>query len=179
MTKLSRFRALCGAGLAAGVTALALTAAPAYAVSGNQWCLQSNNTHCFNAWNGGPFVKLYVGGSGGGSNSDFTLIQGGALGANVILRFSGTGTWADGQHCIVDASNDPNQTSTSLDVCNISTGNFGYGTLFTIVTSGCPNGWEAFHNNHWGGYLAPFSDTNGSPMILNGSKTCYLNFPAG
>ena len=55
----------------------------------------------------------------------------------------------------------------------------GYGTLFTVGNSGCPTGWVWFHNNHWGGYLAPFDpNTNGSPMILNGSKTCYLNFPA-
>lgn len=151
----------------------------AMAGTGSTWCTAPTHENCINAWNGGPYVKYYTAGGTGGSNSDFTVYLGGSLGNNVILRFSGNSGWADGRHCIGDAGNDPNQADSSLDICDIGAGQFGWGTLFTAGYSGCPSGYEWFHNNHWNGYLGPGSSSNGSPMYLNKQgKTCFLEGPA-
>ena len=161
---------LSGLFLVVGLTGI--FAPNALAGTGNEWCLTSTASKCINAWGGGPFVKLATGHLTG-PNNDFTVV--GAGGGNVTLRFSGNSSWADGQHCIGDAFNDPDRADTSLDICNGV--DYGWGTLFTVGGSGCPIGYSWFHNNHWGGYLGPQdSNTNGSPFYLNkGTKFCYLS----
>lgn len=161
----------------AGAAAAITTANPAYAGTGNEWCIFNDGSHCINAWGGGPFVKLYTG-VGGGSNSDFTLF--GSGNGHVILKFTGNSSWADGMHCVGDAFNDPNNASTSLDVCNTGTQNFGWGTLFDPASSSCGINQVALRNVHWGGYLGPNDvNTNGSPFYLNKpNPTCYYLEPA-
>ena len=172
--RIPRRLALLAAGASVVLGASVVTAEAAHAGTGNEWCLTSVNTKCINAWGGGPFVKLYTG-QGGGSNSDFTVVSAGS--GNVVLRFTGNSSWADGKHCIGDAFNDPNHLDTSLDVCDTATGDYGWGTLFTSGGSGCPIGFSWFHDNHGNGYLGPAdSNTNGSPFYLNKpSKYCYLS----
>jgi len=155
---------------AGGLAAPAVTSAtPAAAASGNQICYSNppgTGYACVNAWNGGPFVKVYTLGAG---NNDFTMISLGN--GNYGLKDTGNNNWAG--NCVGDAYNDPNRADTSLNACGS-----GWGTNFTTSTSGCPAGWIAFHNNHWNGWLGPpDSYGNGSPFYLNkGAKICFEFF---
>lgn len=163
---------LATAGLLLGAGAGAATAA--YAGTGNEWCITAGGAKCINAWSGGPFVKLYTG-VGGGANSDFDLFSSGN--GHVVLRFTGNSGWAG--NCVGDASNDPNQASTSLDQCDISGQHFGWGTLFDPASGSCPVNRVALRNVRWGGYLGPQDqNTNGSPFYLNKpTPWCFLLFP--
>jgi hypothetical protein len=164
-----RLPARAAAILAAAAAVTGLTFSTAHAASGNQICYSNpigQHYACLNAWNGGPFVKVYTLGAG---NNDFTMINLG--GGNVGLEDSGDNPWAS--NCVGDAYNDQNHADTSLDACGS-----GWGTNFTTSTSGCPAGWIAFHNNHWNAWLGPpDSYGNGSPFYLNKpNKICFEFF---
>jgi hypothetical protein len=165
-----------GAGIFNSVVGCGLSAAPT-PISQEEWCQNTVGTGCPNAWGGGPWVNDYTGGfEAGDTNQDFFLsavdnANGNATG-NYQLVFAGSSSWA-GQ-CIGDAYNNSGYADTSLDGCGNGTGGgSGWGTNFTIGTSGCSDGEGWFHNNHWNGYLAG-SGANGSHFYLNDqTKFCF------
>ncbi len=168
-----RFRTKLGMLLAAGALAVplavAVTAPPAHAATGTCWYWQGSNARAYlNAWNGGPFVKVYLGCTV--ANGSFTLIQNGPSAWQ--LKFTGDSPWAG--RCIGNANNDPNNESTSLDTCQPA----GWGTNFTLRTTGfCGAGQFAFQNQHSGGYLGPPDPaSNGSPWFLNKPQFFCFNF---
>jgi hypothetical protein len=136
-----------------------------------EWCATTAGTACLNAWGGGPYVNDSTTGFESGDNHQNFFLSGvdnanGNATGNYQLGFAGSGSWA-GQ-CIGDASNNSGDADTSLDGCGNSTGGgSGWGTNFTVGTSGCPAGEEWFHNNHWNGYLGPGGSANGSHFYLN------------
>jgi hypothetical protein len=178
MSKLKRFIVgtaivLSAAGLAASAV---MSAVPASANgTGNQWCYEFSGQACLNAWNGGPYVKVYE--SKGVVNNDFTLIWNNN-GQGWDLEFTGGGAWNG--RCIGDEGNDPGNASTSLDACGFSGGE-GWGTLFDIDSS-CSGGAYCFKNRHWSNanytaYLGPPSNWgNGSPWYLNTPTRNFMYF---
>src|SRR2546430_2430153 len=79
---------------------------PARAISGACFYYPDSGNHAaLNAWNGGPFVKVYH--SCADPNDRFTILFPG--GNNVQLEFTGGGSW-DGS-CVGNAYNDPNNES--------------------------------------------------------------------
>ncbi len=137
-----------------------------------EWCATTGGTACLNAWSGGPWVNDSTTGFESGDNhQNFVLsavdnASGNPTG-NYQLVFAGANdSWA-GQ-CIGDANNNSGYADTSLDGCGNGTGGgSGWGTNFTVGTSGCPSGEMWFHNNHWNGYLGPGGSANGSHFYLN------------
>lgn len=144
-----------------------------------QWCENTVGTGCLNAWGGGPWINDYTGGPETRDiNQEMFLVNenGNTDGSgNNQIVFAGNDAW--GGHCIGDAKNDPNLADTSLDPCAFPAfgQSAGWGTQFTVGTSGCPAGEEWFHNNHWNGYLGPVGGAvNGSHFYLNKpSKYCF------
>jgi hypothetical protein len=150
---------------------------PAYANgTGNQWYYQGG---WLNAWNGGPWVKIYYStSSGGGSNDDFTLVYNHDA-SGWQLEFTGNGA---SHECIGDAYNDPNQAQTSLNPCGF-TGGEGWGTLFDVYQP-CGPGSYAFKNRHWTSvtatpqYLGPGNFVPGTPWWLNNNAAyCFKFYP--
>jgi hypothetical protein len=131
---------------------------------------------CLNAWGGGPFVNAYTGGTPN-ANDDFIII--GQQNGNVVLAFlPGSGIPWNGS-CVGDAYNNSGNARVSLDPCGNNGQGAGWGTQFKQIqgngSNGCPSGYSAFYNNHWGGYLGPQqSGVNGSPFYLNKpGKVCF------
>ncbi len=145
----------------AGVAALASVG------SGYQYQYRNGGTAFINAWNGGPWVKVY---DNYAVNNDFTVIQDPSTGYQMLKRTNGTG----GNACVGDAYNDPGDARASLDSCGVPVGtNNGWGTDFLIASgSPCPSGDWWFRNVHWSGvdgaYLGPANNwSNGSNFYLN------------
>jgi hypothetical protein len=159
-----------GAGIFNSVVGCGLSAAPT-PIYQEQWCATTGGTACLNAWGGGPWVNDYTGGFESGDNHQNFFLSGindanGNPTGNYQLVFAGSGSW--GGYCIGDAYNNSGYADTSLDGCGNGTGGgSGWGTNFTIGTSGCPDGEGWFHNNHWNGYLGPGGSANGSHFYLN------------
>jgi hypothetical protein len=131
---------------------------------------------CLNAWGGGPFVNAYTGGTPN-SNDDFDIL-GPQPNGNVVIAFlPGSGAWNG--YCVGDAYNESGDARVSLDPCGDNGQGAGWGTQFEWIqgngSNGCPSGYSAFYNRHWGGYLGPQqSGVNGSPFYLNkGGKVCF------
>jgi hypothetical protein len=144
----------------------------AHANVGTNWCLGSTSPgECINAWNGGPWVRLYTGGPT--ANGDFSY-EGGT---NHYLAFGNYGSpWAN--QCIGDANNDPGDARASLNPCpGLFNGNpdgDGWGTHVQKYTSVCPNGWAAFKDIHWNGWIGPQNESQGATIYLNKpSPYCY------
>src|SRR6478752_5504662 len=78
-------------------------ARPAAVGSGNQWAYKTSPWGLLNAWDAGPWVRNYYGGSPTSTNDDFTRITL-SPSVNQALMFSGLGDWAG--KCIGDAFND-------------------------------------------------------------------------
>ena len=136
-----------------------------------EWCATTGGTACLNAWGGGPWVDdSTTGFEEGDSNQNFVLTDvdnaNGSATGNYQLGFVGNSSWA-GQ-CIGDAYDNSGYADTSLDGCGNGTGGgSGWGTNFTVGTSGCPADAVWFHDNHWNGYLGPGGSANGSHFYLN------------
>jgi len=179
--------ALITAGLA-----VSLGASAAQAGTGNQWC--NTGGICFNAWNGGPYVKSYYYGQPQ-SNNDFTWVvntnscnggrttstcpgHGVPAGQGIGgIKFTGNTGWAG--RCIGDASNDPNLANSSLDTCpGGSNGNGGYGTNFAYVTSNsCGAGWVILYNFHWDGWIN-IPNTPAQTIYLNNQQASCVHLLA-
>jgi hypothetical protein len=151
-----------------------MTAAPAYAGTGFQWCYEYSGQACLNAWGGGPWVRVET--SKGLTNNDFTLVYNHAYGA-YELEFTGNGT---SDQCIGDAYNESGNGYASLDPCGF-TGGAGWGTLFSLGS--CGSTARCFKNLHWSGlqgrddWLGPVSNwTNGSNFVLNSTGINYFYF---
>jgi hypothetical protein len=140
------------------------------ATSGLQYCRDTGEWACLNAWGGGPWVDVYTGGvDRNDSNQQFTVIVTNAATNAVEIEFTGGSAW-NGK-CVGDAYNGANYADTSLDPCGT-----GWGTNFTEGSSGCSQGEYWFKNAHWTGYLGPSSSgfSNGSHFYLNNrGKTCF------
>lgn len=151
-----------------------LSVTPAHAGTGFQFCYETGGQACLNAWNGGPWVKVYT--SRGVVNNDFTLVLNHAYN-KYVLEFTGNGT---SDECVGDAYNDPNNGYTSLDSCGF-TGNAGWGVLFDLGS--CGSNARCFKNVHWSSvqgrndWLGPVNNyTNGSNFVLNSPNTNYFYF---
>jgi hypothetical protein len=151
---------------------IAASATPSFATGvGNQWDYRNA---WINAWNGGPFVKVYS--SGGVANNDFQLINNAG---GWELEFQNSG------YCVGDAYNDQNNDATSLNSCGgVYGGSAGWGTLFD-VSQPCGKGSYAFRNRHWSSltgtnaYLGPPNGwVNGSEFYLNNENLadCFAFF---
>lgn len=150
MRKLKALAAAAAMLFAGGYGVLA-SASPAYAGTGNQFCLGQSNSSCADAWNGGPWIKLAVS-QNPGPNADFT--EWGDGNGHVLLQFTGGGAW-NGQ-CMGDAYNNANDARVSLGSCGSPIGHGSInGSLFYPVTSVCPFPRVAFQSVRWGGYLGP------------------------
>jgi hypothetical protein len=152
---------LLATGAAALANGSASAAVPAASPAPDGICTGNS---CLNAWNGGPFVNAYTGGTAN-SNDEFIIVE---SGANVEIQFLGSGSWHG--ECVGDAYNESTDARTSLDSCGADGSGAGWGTQFTEVS--CPGG-QAFKNIHWGGYLAPASGANGAAFYLNSSEACF------
>lgn len=124
-----------------------------------QWCFDGS---CLNAWNGGPYVNVYSPNVG---NNYFSVVPDGQ---NVVIVFEGNGNDIYDGSCIGDLNNSPTDARAGLSSC----GQWGY--LFTATTQNCVGTQEAFHNNHWGGWLAPAGFGDGDAFYLNNPvETCF------
>jgi hypothetical protein len=160
-------------GLAVGTGAV-----PAHANgSGNQWC--NSVGYCFNAWNGGPFIRSYGYGStithndfswvpnysecNGGITTSTCPGHGVPAGQGIGgIQYTGGGSW-NGQ-CVGDAYNDPGRADTSLDPCGS-----GWGTNYVYdVSNNCGSGWVILYDIHWNG-LIYIPDSNGGVIYQNNS----------
>ena len=160
-----------GAKVIDAVVGCGLSAAPT-PITQEEWCETTAGIACPNAWSGGPWVNDSTTGFESGDNHQNFFLSGvdnanGNFTGTYQLVFAGSGSWA-GQ-CIGDAYNNSGDADTSLDGCgNGTNGGSGWGTNFTVGTSGCPTGYMWFHNNHWNGYLGPPAGAvNGSHFYLN------------
>src|SRR5215475_416691 len=163
--KSRRLAALLAAVAVAGTLVLA-TSGVARADIGNNWCLGSTSPgECINAWNGGPWVKLYTGGPT--KNGLFAATAG--SGNSYLIFGNFESSW--GSHCIGDANNDQTDSRVSLDACPGATGGNasgdGWGTHVQFVTSVCGSGWTAIKDLHTGGWVGPQNEGNGAQFYLN------------
>jgi hypothetical protein len=165
---MKRLRIMLAALVLAVAGGVFLAAGPAGAIAnvGNNWCL-GTSAYCMNAWNGGPWVKLYSGGPT--ANGDFGYSADGG-GQYHYLAFGNYGSpWAN--QCIGDANNDPGDARASLNPCpglfNNNYSGDGWGTHLTVVFSVCNPGYYAFHDTHWNGWIGPADTSGGSQFYLN------------
>jgi hypothetical protein len=172
---LYRIGALVGA-ILLPISAVLATGVPeaSATVSGEQYCYligSGSDYACLNAWGGGPWVNVET--TINIRNNDFTVII--ESNGNAELQDTGGNAWSN--YCIGDAYNDPGRRDTSLDPCGGNGQPAGWGTQFTYVTSGCPQGSQAFQNLHSRGWLGPpVPWVNGSHFYLNKpTKYCFQN----
>jgi hypothetical protein len=162
---------------AAALTVIAVpvvvTAAPAYAGTGWQWCYEYSGQACLNAWGGGPWVKVET--SRGLVNNDFTLVLNHAYN-KYQLEFTGHGTSG---LCIGDGNNDPNNGYAYLVPCGF-TGGAGWGSLLDL--GNCGSNYRCFKDDHWSSvqgrddWIGPVNNYgNGSPFTLNNSTIDYFS----
>jgi hypothetical protein len=167
MRRLGRIGKLAGVVVLSVGTVLAFGAPEASAQQPltGQWCWDSTgdgNWVCLNAWNGGPWVNVST--NADTQNNDFTIIYNSAGYAE--LEDTGGNNYSG--ECIGDAYNESGEADTSLDPCGNTGVAQGWGTNFNLVTTGCLQGYVAFKNVHWGGYLGPPAGwVNGSHFYLN------------
>lgn len=162
---------------AIAVPVLAATAAPAFANTGNNWCI-GTTSECLNAWNGGPWVKLYTNGTT--TNGDFLWDHGLALPAQYLIFGNTASNWFG--NCIGDAFNNANDARASLDPCPGQNGGSGsgdgWGTHILRDTTVCGSGWVAFKDLHWNAWIGPESETQGAQIYLNKPNPyCYQAYP--
>jgi hypothetical protein len=134
-----------------------LTANSASAQGTPELC--GNQGVCLNAWNTGPDVNVYAPNY---SNDAFQYYY---VGYNTWnIQYLGPGSYYG--DCVGDSSNDPYDARAGLysDCLN---GHVAWGANFTIASQGCGANQVAFHNNHWGGWLAPSGPIAGDSFYLN------------
>jgi hypothetical protein len=145
-----------------------LTTNPASAqAGGDQFCYAGS--YCLNAWNGGPEINVYTPGV---NNDSFTTIQNSAGYWNFQFTNIEGSSYGD---CIGDYGNSSTDARAGLD-SDCANGDIPWGANFTAVTQNCPGGEEAYHNVHWGGWLAPSTTglEDGDPFYLNNAdEFCY------
>lgn len=160
---------------------IAGVSAPSAVGSGFQYQYSNGGYAFINAWNGGPWVKVF---NDYAVNNDFTVIQDTQSGYQMIKRTNGTG----GNACIGDANNVANDARASLDSCGSPAGvGNGWGTDFLIASGApCPAGTWWFRNTHWSGvdgaFLGPANNfSNGSNFYLNKpvAAYCFIRTGAG
>jgi hypothetical protein len=163
------------------IVACNLSAESSLPFTQQQWC--DYNTDCLNAWSGGPYVKVYTGGTEtGDSNQNFYLADvdnsaGQATGYYHMI-FAGSGSWAD--QCVGDYNNNSGLADAGLDGCgNATGGGTGWGTNMEVGTNGCPSGELWVYDVHWNGYLAG-DGANGSKFYLNvANPVCFTIYYVG
>jgi hypothetical protein len=164
----ARILAACGA-LISAVGFGVGSGGPAYAQSGyNQYC---NNGYCLNGWGGGPYVNAYTINV---VNNNFEAFQNSSGYENIVY----TGPGDTGQ-CISDYGNSSSDARAGLGG-QCQSGQIDWGANFQLkACSDGGSGW-AFKNVHWGGWLTPNSDSDGSPFYLNSAtETCYQVYGEG
>jgi hypothetical protein len=142
-----------------------------------QWCYTDaqGTFACLNAWNGGPWVRVYE--HTGTRNNNFEAIQEPGNGYWYI-EFIGGGSW-NGK-CVGDAYNNVGRADASLDTCPGGSGSAGWGTNFNLVSNPPGGGQFALYDIHWQGWLCPSNNySNGSPFYLNDSYECgFTTYPS-
>lgn len=160
---------LLTAGMSGALMATSASASPRIALDNpGHFCYTTYSPEaCLNAWNGGPWVKVY---EGAASNDEFDATE--EPNGDYYILFAGGGPWDDS--CVGDAYNNQYRADTSLDPCpGGSNGNGGWGTNF-IVSRTSQGLWE-FYDVHWNDWLCPAAGyTNGSPFYLNATPGCYF-----
>ena len=165
--------------IAAATTALlgpavVMTAGPAFADIGSNWCI-GNSDDCINAWGGGPLVNVYTGGPV--TNGLFAPVTD-SHGQFGYLLFGHFGVTYSSK-CIGDNNNDPNNARAALIACpganGGSTSGDGWGTHLTEDHTNCATGYVGYYDTHWRGWLGPVAGYgNGSAFYLNKqSPYCY------
>jgi hypothetical protein len=152
---LGTFALAIGFGIVSGQAAYAVGPVAQYCDSGG---------YCMNAWNEGPYVNAYTETHVNNNFSAFANPDG-----YETIEYLGPGPH---QHqCISDYGNSSTDARAGLSgYCD--SGQISWGANFTV--QGCGNNTYAFKNLHWGGYLTPNSNSNGSPFYLNSAtRTCY------
>jgi len=147
----------------------------AHAQGEEQVCDGSN--YCLNAWNNGPDVNAYTGGV---LNDEFYVYNPGT--GYVNIQFAG----ADGGNYVSDCVGDLGNSSTDARAglysnCTGSDAQVAWGANFTehSCTVAGESG-EAFKNVHWGGWLAPASESDGAAFYLNsGNEDCFPQYSLG
>ena len=146
----------------------------AYAQSGyNQYC--DSGGYCLNGWGGGPYVNAYTMNV---VNNDFEAFQNSSGYENIV--FTGGPSNYTGQ-CVSDYGNSSSDARAGLDG-QCQSGQIAWGANFQLKACTMANGDEgwAFKNVHWGGWLTPTSNSDGSPFYLNSAtETCYQVYGAG
>jgi hypothetical protein len=127
-----------------------------------QYC--DGGGYCLNAWNEGPQVNAYTETHVNNNFSAFANHDG-----YETIEYLGPGPYV--HECISDYGNSSGDARAGLNqYCD--SGQIAWGANFTV--EGCGNSTYAFKNVHWGGYLTPNSNSDGSPFYLNSrTRTCY------
>jgi hypothetical protein len=112
-------------------------------------CDQAAGGKCFNAWNGGPYVKVNDPGT---PNSDFSLQSLGTTTTNNPIVGNPVGLTIVGfvftpGVCVSDLNNNPNDAhmAVTINTCNGQ----GWGSRFVAYQSDCTVGFNTFVNVHW------------------------------
>lgn len=137
--------------------------ASATTVYEGQYCYSDGNVWaCLNAWNGGPWVRVYE--NVGTTNNNFEIME--TPNNFWVIQYFGKGNPNGG--CVGDAYNQSGRADASLDPCGS-----GWGTNFILVPNPPGGGKFAFYNNHWRGWLCPSNNyNNGTPFYLNSNQEC-------
>jgi hypothetical protein len=106
-------------------------------------------------------------------NNDFEAFKASSGYENIM--YTGPG---DTLQCVSDYGNSSTDARAGLDGDCMS-GQIAWGANFDLKSCDNGSGWE-FKNVHWGGWLTPNSDSDGSPFCLNSAaETCYQVYGAG
>jgi hypothetical protein len=111
-------------------------------------------------------------------NNDFEAFQNTSGYENIV--FTGGPSNYTGQ-CVSDYGNSSSDARAGLDG-QCQSGQIAWGANFQLKACTMANGDEgwAFKNVHWGGWLTPNSNSDGSPFYLNSAtETCYQVYGAG
>lgn len=157
--------------MALSVAASVIFGVKAYANgTGNQYAYCNPGCAFVNAWGGGPWVNVYLGGQT--VNNDFTLVYNNNTG---YYNIEDTDGGPYNGYCVADANNSSGDARTALNACGTA-----WGSNFIIGNLGCGSGYEWFYNTHWGGYLSPANNyVNGSHFYLNNPNiNCFRVYGA-
>jgi hypothetical protein len=161
----SRFAPIVGAIVLAAAGSLAFGASSVFAQAESfSYCADNGTTFaCLNDWSQGPYVNVYTVPSA--VNDAMNIIPAG--GSNVAIQYNGNGSYSG--DCVGDYNNNSGTSYTGLDQCPGGGSGGGWGTNFTYSNCTTARGYYGyeFHNNRWGGWLAPGEFTNGAHFYLN------------
>lgn len=123
------------------------------------------DSYNINAWNGGPEIAAY---NGNVTNDDFLALPA-VTNPNYYNIFDRDGGPFNG-YCIGDKGNSSSNPQAWLSGSNCDS-SVPWGGNF--IVEDCGNNEVAFYSVRWSDFLAPASNSNGSPFYLNSGIVCY------